>query len=178
MAVERTCPVCRLAFVVDKPSRKQRCCGHRCAWKEFGSRVHAASQTPAARAKRADSRRGTGRGDGYIKRGGRHEHRLVMESTLGRPLVAGELVHHLDENKRNNAPENLAVVDAAEHARIHFTGKPRPSISHCKRGHEFTEANTRIGSQGERRCIQCARDYDREWKRARRLSISQQGAKG
>jgi hypothetical protein len=37
------------------------------------------------------------------------EHRLVMERVLGRPLKAGENVHHLDGNKANNDPSNLEL---------------------------------------------------------------------
>lgn len=47
------------------------------------------------------------------------EHRLVMEQVLGRFLKDDEYVHHLDENKINNAPENLQVVSNPEHGRIH-----------------------------------------------------------
>lgn len=37
------------------------------------------------------------------------EHRHVMETTLGRALLAGENVHHKDGNKENNSPENLEL---------------------------------------------------------------------
>lgn len=37
------------------------------------------------------------------------EHRLVMENMLGRALVKGESVHHIDGNRANNAPENLEL---------------------------------------------------------------------
>lgn len=35
------------------------------------------------------------------------EHRLVMESIVGRYLLESEVVHHKDFNRLNNAPENL-----------------------------------------------------------------------
>lgn len=47
---------------------------------------------------------------GYV-----YEHRLVAERTLGRRLMAGEVVHHRDENKQNNIPDNLEVVTRPEH---------------------------------------------------------------
>lgn len=41
---------------------------------------------------------------GYI-----YEHRLVMESVLGRYLEPQEVVHHIDGNKSNNEPSNLLL---------------------------------------------------------------------
>jgi len=57
----------------------------------------------------------------YIKQGQRHLHRVVAEQYLGRPLLPDEVVHHLDLNKHNNDPSNLAVLPNQEfHARVHF----------------------------------------------------------
>lgn len=53
------------------------------------------------------------------------EHRLVMEGVIGRFLTPEELVHHEDENPRNNAASNLRIMSAAEHTRHHHLGKPR-----------------------------------------------------
>jgi hypothetical protein len=38
-----------------------------------------------------------------------YEHRIVMESLLGRYLHPGEVVHHIDENPSNNSPDNLRL---------------------------------------------------------------------
>lgn len=52
------------------------------------------------------------------------EHRLVMEKLLGRFLTAGEVVHHMDGNPSNNAPENLRLFDSnAEHLKFDLAGK-------------------------------------------------------
>lgn len=49
-------------------------------------------------------------------RGYAYEHRVVAEKMIGRKLKDGEIVHHKDENKSNNSPENLEVVFGnAEH---------------------------------------------------------------
>lgn len=49
-----------------------------------------------------------------------YEHRKVMEQVLGRPLRRGEVVHHIDGDKTNNAPENLEVFASnGEHLRHH-----------------------------------------------------------
>lgn len=55
----------------------------------------------------------------YLKLHGRHEHRRVAESMLGRPLKRGEIVHHKDGDKHNNSPENLEVMTQSEHIKAH-----------------------------------------------------------
>jgi hypothetical protein len=64
------------------------------------------------------------RGNWYrtVRRGGKrlYVHRLVMEKKLGRPLHQSEHVHHLNEDRFDNRPKNLAIMSAALHTRIHL----------------------------------------------------------
>jgi hypothetical protein len=47
-----------------------------------------------------------------------YEHRKAMADLLGRSLLLKELVHHIDSNRSNNAPENLKLMaDHLEHIR-------------------------------------------------------------
>jgi len=48
------------------------------------------------------------------------EHRAVAERALGRQLPPGAVVHHIDENRLNNAPANLVICrSAGYHRQIH-----------------------------------------------------------
>lgn len=47
------------------------------------------------------------------------EHRVVMENHIGRLLRPDELVHHIDENKKNNDISNLEIQSWPEHSKHH-----------------------------------------------------------
>jgi hypothetical protein len=47
------------------------------------------------------------------------EHRLVMARMLTRPLVADEVVHHINGVKTDNRPENLEIHGARTHKMTH-----------------------------------------------------------
>jgi hypothetical protein len=47
------------------------------------------------------------------------QHRLVMEAKLGRRLSPSELVHHINEVKDDNRPENLEIHDRSTHMKHH-----------------------------------------------------------
>lgn len=126
----RPCKACGTIF---KPSRKRgeaRFCSKACIWKatkgpEFNRRV-----AQAGREKNGLTQRGRGEGRAYRKYLGRHEHRVMAEKKLGRPLLPGEVVHHIDGNKLNNNLDNLAVMTQGEHIREHGLGIPGAPLLH------------------------------------------------
>jgi hypothetical protein len=42
-------------------------------------------------------------------------HRIVIENKIGRLLTKDEVVHHIDNNGKNNDPENLILTTRSEH---------------------------------------------------------------
>jgi hypothetical protein len=56
---------------------------------------------------------------GYV-----YEHVLVMEAKIGRYLEPQEVVHHIDGDKANNAPQNLLLCkDHIDHMKVHAEAK-------------------------------------------------------
>lgn len=62
----------------------------------------------------------------------RPEHQLIASYYLGRSLSEDEMVHHKDEDRLNNKPENLEITDPKHHADDHdfktaFSGDGNPN---------------------------------------------------
>ncbi len=71
---------------------------------------------------------------GYV-----YEHRLVVEEKIGRFLKIDEEVHHKDDDRLNNHPDNLEIVSEKDHQRLHkgwkkIDGQWFKTCGSCKRG--------------------------------------------
>ena len=104
------CAICGKDYEVEPYRRpKSKTCSYQCA-QQYAAK-HAAKVQIA--------KRGTGKKHRYVKELGRHQHRVVAEEVLGRPLKTGEIVHHKDNDGHNNNPDNLQITTQSEHIKIH-----------------------------------------------------------
>ena len=47
------------------------------------------------------------------------EHKIIAEKMMGRELLVGEVVHHVNGKRDDNTPENLVVMDRVKHQSCH-----------------------------------------------------------
>ena len=85
-------------------------------------------------------------------------HRAVYQVYKG-VIPEGYHIDHLCSNKRC---VNVLHLEAVTPSTNRLRGRrPNAEKTHCKHGHEFTEANTYHSSRGTRNCRRCAADRSR-----------------
>ena len=108
--------------------------------------------------------------DGYVP-----EHRLVVEEMLGRFLQPDEVVHHIDGNTSNNAPENLELFEThSNHVAQAHKGRPVSDATRQKmREKQQAFWNSEAG-QAERK----RRDESQEYRQALSDGVSRSWQEG
>lgn len=81
-----------------------------------------------------------------------HAHRWAWIHQNG-PVPEGHQIHHTCGQRLCVNVDHLVALSPKDHMALH-------RVTHCKRGHEFTEANTRHRSRAEggRACRRCNRE--------------------
>lgn len=99
---------------------------------------------------------GDGRGYGSfgIGRKGRKAHIVAYEILKG-PVPTGLQLDHLCRNRGCVNPDHLEPVTCRENVRRGLSGSA--FRTHCRRGHEFTQENTKLAADGTRICRACVK---------------------
>lgn len=110
--------------------------------------------------------------NGYPTFKSKRVHRYKMEAFLGRKLLTDEHVHHKNGNKKDFRIDNLEVLSASEHHRLHYNQtevkmheREKKDIYHkcnvCKK--DFTSKSTR-SLYCSSKCITFSRkEYFKKW---------------
>lgn len=144
------------AYIRRSPG-KNRYCSRECMW-NFRKRDRISSSISS----------------GYVvikgSRNTRRLHRFLMEQKIGRKLNRNEHVHHINGNKLDNRIENLMLLSASDHHKLH--GRKRTGIwCNCKYcGKKIYRPRSYILLYGEDRTINHTRCKKCYYKKVMTLS--------
>lgn len=115
--------------------------------------------------------RGSG-GDPYVAVGKKREHVLVAERALGKALPKGAVVHHVNENGKDNRNSNLVICPSRSyHALLHQRMDALKACGNanwrkCYLCHQY-DAPENLKHRAHRECHNA---YNRNYTRARRTA--------
>ena len=116
------CMICGKELDRKHPKKKNFCCcEHRDLWMQMHtdfaalSRGHKAKHLTELNRQRNPHCKVADRG-----KSNSHKARAAAETYLGRALVSGEVVHHMNGNATDNSEGNLLVMTDRQHKQLHM----------------------------------------------------------
>src|SRR3990167_4107303 len=92
---------------------RELCMRHYQSWKRYGDALYS---------ERYLKNRFDNKTEPYFRKNGREIHLQVVENHIGRKLNKGEIVHHINLDKRDNRIENLFICNGKrEHNKCHHS---------------------------------------------------------
>ncbi len=94
----------------------------------------------------------------------RRVHRLSYEALIG-PIPPGLVIDHICRVRNCVNPAHLRAVTNRENILCGAgLSAQNATKTHCAQGHEFTAENTYLSPYNKRRCLACAREWEKKYK--------------